>query len=123
MTPQRPYLLRAIYEWIVDNEETPYILVNPFSEGVSVPNSAIIDDKVVLNISPMAVKALDLGLEAVVFSCRFSGVEHSVYLPIRSILSIYSRDSGRGFEFDDSEYPVDEGGSKEDREKPKLELV
>ena len=90
---------------------------------MSVPSSAIIDDKVVLNISPMAVNALELGLEAVVFSCRFSGVEHSVYLPIRSVISIYSRDSGRGFEFDDSEYPVKEETPAEERVKPKLELV
>ncbi len=123
MTPQRPYLLRAIYEWILENGEVPYILVDPFVDGVLVPNSAVTNDKVVLNVSPMAVQALDLGLEAVVFSCRFDGVEHDVYLPMKCILSVYSRDSGRGLEFDDSEYhdePVELSNTKG---KPKLELV
>ena len=85
MTPQRPYLLRAIYEWILDNGEIPYILIDPFIDGVLVPSSAISNDKVVLNISPVAVPNLDLGMEAVVFSCRFNGVERDVYLPIKSI--------------------------------------
>ncbi len=123
MTPQRPYLLRAIYEWIVDNGEIPYILVDPFIDGVLVPGSAISNDKVVLNISPVAVPNLDLGMEAVVFSCRFNGVERDVYLPIKSILSIYSRESGRGLEFDDSEYSVDGPEPSEKKAKPKLELV
>jgi len=123
MTPQRPYLLRAIYEWIVDNGEVPYILVDPFIDEVLVPSSAISNDKVVLNISPVAVQALDLELEAVVFSCRFSGVEHDVYLPIKSVLSIYSKESGRGLEFDDSEYSVGDPEPGEEKAKPKLELV
>jgi len=123
MTPQRPYLLRAIYEWIVDNGEVPYILVDPFIDEVLVPSSAISNDKVVLNISPVAVQALDLGVEAVVFSCRFNGVEHAVYLPIKSVLSIYSKESGRGLEFDDSEYSVGDPEPGEEKAKPKLELV
>ena len=123
MTPQRPYMLRAIYQWLVDNGETPYVLVDASVEGVRVPADVIKDDQVVLNISPSAVQCLELGLDNVAFSCRFSGREHDIDLPIRSICAIYSKESGKGLEFEPGEYSAEEGVAGPKKARPKLELV
>ena len=123
MTPQRPYMLRAIYQWLVDNGETPYVLVDASVEGVSVPADVIKDDRVVLNISPSAVQGLELDLDIVAFSCRFSGREHDIYLPICSVCAIYSKDSGKGLEFETGEYSAEERLAGPKKARPKLELV
>ena len=123
MTPQRPYMLRAIYQWLVDNGETPYILVDAGLEGVRVPADVIKDDQVVLNISPSAVQGLELGLDLVAFSCRFSGREHDIYLPIGSVCAIYSKESCKGLEFESGEYSAEERLAGPKKARPKLELV
>lgn len=99
MTSTRPYLLRAFYEWIVDNNCTPYLLVNAEMENVEVPRQFVNDGKIVLNIAPMAVRDLELGNEWVSFSARFSGTPHHIMVPISATLAIYAKENGQGMIF------------------------
>lgn len=96
MTSQRPYLLRAIYAWIVDNDMTPYLVVDATRPGVGVPPGAIQDGKVVLNIAGRAVTALDMGNALITFTARFQGVSQSVRVPVDAVLMIYARETGQG---------------------------
>lgn len=99
MTPNRPYLLRAIYDWIVDNDLTPYVLVDATVEGVRVPPQTIKDGRVVLNLAVQAVSELDLGNDYVRCKARFSGASHVVQLPIAAVLAIYAQENGQGMMF------------------------
>lgn len=99
MTSTRPYLLRALYEWIVDNSCTPYVLVNAEFSGVQVPQEFVENGKVVLNISPQAVQDLSLENEWVGFSARFSGRSVSVLFPVKAVIAIYARENGKGMFF------------------------
>lgn len=99
MTSNRPYLLRAMYEWIADNGMTPYILVDAAAPGVNVPKSAIKDGRVVLNIAARAVAQLELGKDRVRFMARFSGVSQAVEAPMSAILAIYAQENGQGMMF------------------------
>ena len=99
MTPNRPYLLRAFYEWIVDNNCTPYLVVDATMPGVKVPLQHVKDGQIVLNISPGAVGNLLLGNDAVTFNARFSGNPFALYIPQRSVLAIYARENGAGTMF------------------------
>jgi len=99
MTSNRPYLLRAMYEWIADNSLTPYILVDAAAPGVNVPKSAVKDGRVVLNIAARAVAQLELGKENVRFTARFSGVSQLVEVPLGGILAIYAQENGQGMMF------------------------
>lgn len=99
MTSNRPYLLRALYEWIADNHMTPHVLVEAGAEGVDVPDQAIQKGKVILNIDKAAVRDLDLGNDWLTFKARFSGSEHRVSVPIESVLAIYSKENGQGMMF------------------------
>ncbi len=99
MTPQRPYLLRALYEWIVDNNEIPYVLVDATVPGVQVPAEHVVDGQIVLNLSADAVRDLSLGDEFVMCSSRFSGRVFELCLPLMSIKAIYCKDSGHGMVF------------------------
>src|SRR5690625_3370365 len=96
MTSHRPYLLRALYEWIVDNGMTPHVLVDAEQPGVRVPQQAVKDGKVVLNIAERAVARLQMDNEAVRFSARFGGVSHPVDVPMVAIVAIYARETGQG---------------------------
>ncbi len=107
MKPRRPYLLRALYEWIVDSEEVPNILVDAEIDGVVVPNEHVRDGQIVLNISPQAVRNLNLGNDYVMCEGRFSGRSFELILPIESIRAIYCRDSGQGLAFDDEDLNQD----------------
>ncbi|MFI0399735.1 MAG: ClpXP protease specificity-enhancing factor [Thiolinea sp.] len=115
MTPKRPYLLRAFYEWIVDNNMTPYITVDATAEEVSVPRQHVKDGRIVLNISPTAVRDFVMDNDAVSFSARFSGAAFYVYCPIYSVLAVYSRETQEGASFPPDEYaqvkPVTKGPS------------
>ena len=108
MKPRRPYLLRALYDWIVDSGEIPNILVDAEIEGVVVPQEHVHDGQIVLNISPQAVRNLNLGDEYVMCEGRFSGRSVELVLPITSIRAIYCRDSGQGLAFDDEDMHHDE---------------
>jgi stringent starvation protein B len=99
MTSNRPYLLRAMYDWISDNGLTPYILVDAAAPGVEVPQSAVKDGRVVLNVAARAVAQLDLGMDKVRFMARFSGVSRSVEAPMQAILAIYAHENGQGMMF------------------------
>lgn len=99
MTSSRPYLLRAIYDWILDNEMTPYLLVNDNHPEVHVPREYVEDGKIVLNISPSAVDSLYLGNEEITFSARFSGEAMQVYVPLQSATALYAKENGQGMIF------------------------
>lgn len=114
MKPRRPYLLRALYEWILDSEEVPNILVDAEISGVVVPTEYVQDGQIVLNISPTAVRDLSLGNEYVMCSGRFSGRNFEIVLPIESIRAIYCRDSGQGLAFEDEEFASASATTAED---------
>ena len=116
MSSNRPYLLRALYEWINDNGLTPYILADAMAPDVKVPRSAVKDGKVVLNIAMRAVVSLDLGNDAVSFMARFSGVSQSISIPIDAIIAIYAQETGQGMML-----PPDEVPSKEHPQTESLE--
>lgn len=139
MKRRRPYLLRALYEWIVDSGEVPNVLVDAEIDGVVVPSEHVRDGQIVLNISPQAVRNLSLGNDYVMCEGRFSGRSVELILPIESVRAIYCRDSGQGLAFDDEDLLEGEGegelgadvtqasqptsGPKPPRDKPKLRLV
>jgi len=96
MTSNRPYLIRAMHEWIGDNGMTPYLLVDAGIPGVSVPPHAVKDGRVVLNVAPRAVAQLDLGNQFIRFMARFSGVSQSVEIPVLAVQAIYAQETGQG---------------------------
>ncbi|MCP5148087.1 MAG: ClpXP protease specificity-enhancing factor [Pseudomonadales bacterium] len=110
MTPSRPYIMRALYEWIVDNDCTPYVLVDATVADVMVPQKFVKDGQIVLNISPGAVMELNIGNDAMVFNGRFGGVATDIYVPIGAVIGIYARENGQGmvFEPEESTGPPDE---------------
>lgn len=99
MTPSRPYLLRALNEWILDNQLTPYMVVDASIQGVQVPQDFVSNGQIVLNISPRAVKGLLISNEAVEFNARFGGVPMHVYVPVAAIMAIYAKENGQGMVF------------------------
>lgn len=96
MSSNRPYLIRAMYEWINDNGMTPYLLVDAQAEGVDVPASAVKDGRVVLNVAARAVAQLELGNQWIRFLARFSGVSCSVQVPVAAVEAIYAQETGQG---------------------------
>jgi len=103
VTPSRPYLVRAIYEWILDNGLTPYILVDATMAGVEVPQAYVNEGQIILNIAPQAVQGLELGNEQVGFNARFGGTPTDVWVPIPAIVAIYAQENGRGMVFTEEE--------------------
>lgn len=99
MTPSRPYLVRALNDWILDNDMTPYIVVDVDVQGVSVPEDYVTNGQIILNISPGAVNELLVGEDAISFKARFGGVPMHVYVPIVAIMAIYSKENGQGMVF------------------------
>lgn len=102
MTSSRPYLIRAIYEWVVDNGLTPYLLVNADHSGVVVPNEHVQEGRIVLNVAPRAVSALELGNDLVAFRARFSGADMAISFPVSAVLAIYAQENGQGMAFTDN---------------------
>jgi stringent starvation protein B len=100
MNSSRPYIMRALYEWIVDNNFTPYVLVDASIADVVVPQQFVKDNQIVLNISPDAVVDLSISNQAVAFNGRFGGVATDVYVPITAVVGIYARENGQGMVFD-----------------------
>ncbi len=99
MTPSRPYLVRALNDWILDNDMTPYIVVDVDVQGVSVPDDYVTNGQIILNISPSAVNELLIDLEAISFRARFGGVPMQVYVPVVAVMAIYSKENGQGMVF------------------------
>lgn len=124
MSSSRPYLMRAIYEWIVDNNLTPYLLVSADEPGVEVPVEYVNNGKIILNIDPNAVQDLDMTGSEISFNARFSGKPTHVYLPISAALAIYARENGRGMVFnDDDDTPPEPTREKEKTNAPNLRIV
>jgi stringent starvation protein B len=108
MTSNRPYLIRAMYEWISDNGMTPYLLVDAGAENVEVPRHAVKDGRVVLNVAGQAVANLELGNQMIRFMARFSGVSQNVQFPVQAVQAIYAQETGQGMML-----PQDEVGEGE----------
>ncbi|HJN96118.1 MAG TPA: ClpXP protease specificity-enhancing factor [Gammaproteobacteria bacterium] len=100
MTSSRPYIIRALYEWILENECTPYILVNAYAEGVEVPQEHVKDGQIILNVSPAAVQNLSIRNQSIDFDGRFAGLPKRVYVPVNAVMGIYAKENGQGMIFD-----------------------
>lgn len=131
MTKKRPYLLRAMHEWILDNDMTPHIVVDTTRPGLVVPPGHDTDGKLVLNISPTATRGLVLGNDLVTFEARFGGVSRRVEVPVDAVLGIYARENGHGMIFSDEEPPPsgpdepgpDKPSSGGESKRPSLKVV
>lgn len=100
MTPRRPYLVRAFYEWLVDNDLTPHLVVEATLPGVRVPVEFIQDGQIILNVAPRAVGNLEMSNDAITFNARFSGRPHLVIVPMYAVQAIYARENGAGTMFE-----------------------
>ena len=116
MKARRPYLLRAIHEWITDSLCTPHIVVDAGISGVEVPRQFVQDGKIVLNVSWTATANLRMTNDDVSFSGRFGGTSMSVHVPISAVLAIYARETGQGMIFndDDAGPPLPPAGERAD---------
>lgn len=130
MTPTRPYFLRAVYQWILDNNCTPFLAVNAQLPGVSVPVEYVEDGQITLNISPSAVAYLQLENTHVEFNARFGGTPRNIYVPMAAVLGIYARENGQGMAFPDEydgdieeEYEPDEEPEPPKPGRPQLKVV
>lgn len=108
MTPSRPYMVRAIYEWLNDNNLTAHVLIDATLPGVTVPAASVQDGRIVLNIAPGAVRDLFIHNDALSFSARFGGVPMQVMAPMVAVLAIYARENGEGMFFEEAEqFPLE----------------
>ncbi len=139
MVSSRPYLIRAMHEWIIDSDLTPYVLVDANYDNVVIPREYVEDGKILLNISPGATQHLNLGNEFVIFSARFSGKAMEVSFPVEAALAVYAKENGRGMMFNtddtDDEPPSPEptpgkpvspkppGSASSSSKKPSLKIV
>jgi len=103
LVPTRPYLIRAIREWAMDNGLTPQLLVDAGADGVVIPEGYVRDGKIVLNVHTQAVKTLELGNEFITFYARFGGTSYAINLPIQSVLAVFARENGQGMFFQEEE--------------------
>lgn len=115
MTSNQPYLFRAIYDWIVDNGATPYVLVDATGAHVKVPQQSIQNGQIVLNIAPQAVTNYQADESALSFSARFSGVAQQIYIPIQHILAVYAAENGQGMVFS-QEFETNEAAETNDNQ-------
>lgn len=124
---RRPYLVRAMHEWMTDNGQTPHLVVDATVDGVDVPASYVKEGRVILNVSWQATQGLKLGNESIEFSARFGGASYQVRVPAGAILGIYAKETGQGMLFQDEESgppppsapsPAAGGGTR-----PKLRVV
>jgi len=121
MNSNKPYLLRALYDWICDNHLTPYVLVDASGDDLNIPHEFVEEGKIVLNLSPSAVRDLDLSNDYINFKARFSGKSMNVYFPNHAVQAIYAKENGRGMVFPEQEEEVtagDDSISNAELEKP-----
>ncbi|MCW8891262.1 MAG: ClpXP protease specificity-enhancing factor [Sedimenticola sp.] len=128
MTSNRPYLIRALYEWLVDNDLTPHLLVDAGKEEVIVPVQFVEEGRIVLNVTPTAVRSLQLGNDYITFNARFGGTPMDVVVPPEAVLGIYARENGRGMLFPEEAVSEDDDTPPEDdpkppRDRPTLKVV
>ena len=105
MTPSKPYLIRAFFDWIVDNELTPYMLVDTRVPGVLVPEDYIEDGRILLNVNPSAVRNLVMGNELIHFGARFGGRPFELSFPPSAVGAVYAKENGKGMLFDTGDEP------------------
>ncbi|WNU97139.1 ClpXP protease specificity-enhancing factor [Neisseria sp. DTU_2020_1000833_1_SI_GRL_NUU_006] len=115
-TSTKPYLLRALYEWCIDNSQTPHLVVW-VNEHTRVPMQYVRDNEIVLNIGPTASHNLNIDSDWISFSARFGGVAHDIWIPVGHVISIFSRESGEGMGFEVEPYEADASG-KEAQQEP-----
>jgi stringent starvation protein B len=130
---RRPYLLRAMHEWISDSNQTPHIVVDAAVQGVEVPRQYVQGGKIILNVSSSATSMLNLGNEAVSFRARFGAATYDVSVPIVAVLGIYARETGQGMIFSEADAPPPQpsppaeptttGSGEGKRSKPSLKVV
>lgn len=118
MTSNRPYLVRALFDWLLDNALTPHLLVEVEDEATVVPQQFVEDGRIVLNISPNAVRGLELGNELITFNARFGGTPMDVMVPVSAVLGIYARENGQGMLFPQEEMPDSSGTPPDDEPEP-----
>ncbi len=126
MNSSRPYLVRAIHEWLTDNNLTPYLLVNAEHENVQVPLDYVDNGKIVLNVSHSAVQQLNMDNDAISFNARFGGSPTNIYIPVASCMAIYSKENGKGMVFNEEKNDGPDGPDdllKKSPPKPSLKLV
>lgn len=128
MNSSRPYFLRALHEWIIDNKLTPHLMVDAILPGVSVPQQYVKEGKIVLNIAPDAIQNLSMTNEWVNFDARFSGVVHRIRLPMMAISAIYAVENGRGMVFEQEELGGDDMPPKnipptQSKGRPSLKVI
>lgn len=128
MTSSRPYLIRGLYEWIVDNGHVPHLLVDATDPRAVVPEHAVRDGQIVLNVGPSAVQGLQLGNEDISFSARFGGQPMQVHFPVSAVKAIYDRENGKGMMFAEEEIPAEEeethtpeAAAEQDEQQPEEE--
>lgn len=105
MTSNRPYLIRAMHEWICDNGLTTHLAVDAHYPGAEVPQEFVQDGQIVLNIAPRAVTGFSAGNDEIVFSARFGGVPRQIRLPVNAVMAVFARENGQGMAFDPVEPP------------------
>ncbi len=127
MTSLKPYLIRSIYQWILDNNLTPYLLVDAENANAILPTQFIDDGKIVLNIRPEAVEALSLGNELIEFNARFSGKSMHIIAPVVAVMALYAKENGKGMVFNPEDDDVDDTPPPEKTpptpNRPKLRVV
>jgi len=126
--PKRPYLLRAMHQWMSDCGHTPHVIVDAERAGSEVPRAYVKEGKIVLNLSPSATQRLRLGNDDIEFDARFAGVVHHVRFPVSAVMGIYARETGEGMVFSEQDLgpeppkgpaPAEEGASR----RPQLKVV
>lgn len=123
MSSNRPYLLRALYEWISDNTMTPYLLIDANRDGVQVPRSTIKEGRVILNIATHAVAQLVIGNHDIRFLARFGGVSQSIIVPLPAVLAIYAQETGQGMMLPEDQGAAPPNDSPDDSPEPSEEGV
>ena len=118
ISSSRPYLIRAIYDWLVDNRLTPYVMVDAGVPDVKAPEQFIEDGKIVLNIAPQAVGSLSLGNDALEFEASFSGIVHHLHIPVKAVKAIYAFENGRGMVFHEDDDQPDSGDATPPKNDP-----
>ncbi|MBB5019052.1 stringent starvation protein B [Chitinivorax tropicus] len=127
----KPYMIRAIHQWCVDNSYTPYLAVAVLDDQVKVPREFVKDGEIVLNIGYGATKGLDIGNDWIMFSARFSGTARDIVVPVGAVISIFARETGTGMSFapepttpptEPPTAPTSEAGDKP-KPRPKLQVI
>jgi stringent starvation protein B len=123
MTSLKPYLIRSVYEWIVDNDLTPHLLVNAEINKGNLPTNYIEDGKIILNMRPQAIAALSLGNEFIEFNAKFSGKPMQIAASVNAVMAIYAKENGKGLVFDQENNDNEPPPEQTPPNKPSLRVV